>query len=81
MPNKLPIPPLVPVESSNLEAVGYAAEGGLFVRFRAHAHSPASLYHYPEVTAQEHTELMKAPSLGKHFAAHIKAHHKAERLS
>jgi hypothetical protein len=55
---------LVPVESSNVAAIGYAPEYQLMrVRFR-----DGSTYDYPATSAEAHQRIMNAPSKGKALA-------------
>lgn len=60
----------VPVESSNLSAVGYdPASQVLTVQFRN-----GSEYRYRNVPPELHVGLMAAESKGSYFAQHVKAH-------
>lgn len=62
---------LTPVKSSQVKAVGHdPATNTLAVQF---AHGLGSIYHYPNVTAEQHAEFVGAESIGKHFGQHIKA--------
>ena len=62
------IPPLVPVESSNLAAVGYApATATLYVEFLG-----GGLYAYSGVPADVHAGLMAAESKGAYLSAAVK---------
>jgi hypothetical protein len=47
-----------------------------------HHFAPAStsVYHYHDVPAEAHAELMDAPSIGSHLAARIKPKYRAERV-
>lgn len=57
-----------PVESSNLKAIGYdAATKTVQVDFKT-----GRKYHYQNVPQETFDEFAAAPSVGKHFAAHIK---------
>jgi hypothetical protein len=59
---------LQPVESSNVEAVGYDAESStLAVRFKS-----GGLYHYKNVAPEAHAALMDADSIGSHIARVIR---------
>ena len=59
---------LIPVSSSDLQAVGYDPETHrLQVEF-----CNGSLYEYYSVPESVHRELMAAASHGSYFAAHIK---------
>lgn len=60
--------PLIPVDSSNIEAVGYDPESQVMhVKFRS-----GDTYQYSGVPADEHQALMSAPSIGGHFHRRIK---------
>ena len=56
-----------PVKSSSIKSVGHEGET-LEVEFKSGA-----VYTYHGVPASEHQALMGAGSIGKHFAANIKA--------
>ena len=65
---------LIPVESSQLAAIGHCPETNtLAIQFAGKA-SPGSLYHYANFTAEQFTAFAGAESVGKHFYAHIKPH-------
>lgn len=67
---------LVPVESSNVDAVGYDPEiRVLRVRFKG-GHS----YDYADVPADAYHNVMAAPSKGGYFAAHIKPKYAASKV-
>lgn len=70
-------PAWVPVSSSAISAIAYD-EGTqtLNVRFLPSGHE----YAYENVTRSEHTALVSATSLGKHFNAHIKTTHEFKKL-
>ena len=60
-----------PVSSTNIKAVGYdAASKTLAIEFHS-----GKVYHYSDVEPEKHQALLAAPSIGKHFGAHIKPHH------
>ena len=66
----------VPVSSSNLASVGYdAASRTLEVEFLHGA-----VYQYFNVPAYEHEGLMRAPSHGKYFHAHIRGVYRYTKL-
>lgn len=70
-PGPRPAIALTPVTSSQVKAIGYdAATKTLAVQF---AHGAGHLYHYPNVTAEQHAAFIGAESIGKHFGQHIKA--------
>lgn len=57
-----------PVESSNVESVGYNPETEtLHVRYKN-----GSLYEYAGVPQDTHEELMAAESVGQHLAQNVK---------
>lgn len=57
-----------PVTSSNLALVGYDPPSQtLAVQFRS-----GTVYAYKDVPPQVHTDLLAAPSLGRHFARYIR---------
>ena len=59
---------LVPVTSSNIDAVGYdPQEKILAVKFK-----DGSLYHYSDVEKDVHEGLTSAKSIGAHFHKNIK---------
>lgn len=66
---------MVPVNSSNLESVGYE-NGMLYIRFRS-----GGLYSYAGVPAAVYAALMQAPSHGSFFHAHIKNVYPYSRIS
>lgn len=63
---------LEPVESSNIEGVGYdPATKTLRIQFRG-----GCTYDYANVPAEKHKALIDAESVGKHFHQHIRNKHK-----
>lgn len=63
------------VESNQVESVGYdGAAQTLAVKFRR-----GGVYLYKGVPANEHTELMAAPSIGSHLAKRIKGVYECEK--
>lgn len=59
---------MVPVNSSNVEAVGYdPANREMHVRFKG-----SSTYVHHNVGPDEHAAFVKSPSLGKHYHANFK---------
>lgn len=64
----LTIPNLQPVESSNIEAVGFNQELGIVVRFRN-----GSTYAYPDGTNAELTEFLNSPSKGRWFHKNLRS--------
>jgi dUTP pyrophosphatase len=62
------IPNLVPVDSTNLAAVGHDSKSTLYLRFKK-----GDVYSYTGVTFKTFLEMLMAESVGKYFHAHIKA--------
>lgn len=61
---------LSPVESSKLAAVGYdAATQTLAVTFK----TGNAVYHYPNVTPEQHAAFIGSDSIGKHFGQHFQS--------
>jgi hypothetical protein len=58
-------PKLTPVESSNIDSLGYNGDG-LFVRFKS-----GGLYRYPECPRSVYEEGLKAPSVGQWFRSAV----------
>jgi KTSC domain len=56
-----------PVDSSSIKSIGYA-DGVMHIEF-----NNGRVYEYtgPKV-AEHHEQLLKASSIGKHFAAHVR---------
>lgn len=73
-------PTLVPVaRSSNIHAIGYdPASKRLAVQF---GDAGGRIYHYDGVEPHQHAELLAAPSVGSHFAAHIKGKFPSRQVS
>lgn len=60
-----------PVSSSAIRAIGYDEdERTLHVEFAS-----GQRYEYPGVDPEEHQALLSAPSVGAHFASHIRPHY------
>ena len=58
-----------PVSSSNIKEVGHDPDTNtLGIRFH-----DGSLFHYPNVTADEHAAFINADSLGSHFHKNIRS--------
>jgi len=66
---------LVPVESSDLAAVGYGG-GTLIIGFHS-----GGVYAYCGVPVSEYRGLMLADSHGKYFHAHIKRRYACRRIN
>ncbi len=70
-------PPLMPVKSSMVSAVGYdPATSSLHVTFPKGGH-----YIYEGVTPEQHAALVGAESVGKHFAANVRSKFKHRMLN
>jgi hypothetical protein len=60
---------LTPVKSSQISEIGHdPATNTLAIRFNG----GKKLYHYEGFTAEDFTKFKGAPSIGKHFGAHIR---------
>lgn len=71
---KHPTIKLTPVKSSQIYAAGHDPDTKtLALQFKG-KNGPGSVYHYPNMSAEKYADFLKAPSLGKFFAAHIKGH-------
>ena len=67
-----------PVKSSNIESIGYDEKTGtLAVKFKGSGQT----YHYDEVPKDAHTEMLKAPSVGKFFNQHLIGKHAHKKVS
>ena len=64
-----------PIGSSNIVSVGHCpVTNTLAVEFKG-----GSVYHYHDVSADKHSELMDASSPGAHLSEHIKPNHSFTR--
>lgn len=64
---------LAPVKSSQIEAVGHdAATNTLAIQFKGRGDKPGSVYHYANVTPEQHKAMVGAESVGSHFYKNIK---------
>ena len=68
------IPEMIPVESSNVDSVGYDGVN-LFVKFK-----PNSLYVYFDVPSFIYEELMVAESKGSFLHQYVKKSYRYEKL-
>lgn len=60
---------LVPVDSSQIRAIGYdAATKTLAVSFN---HGVGAIYHYADVSPAMHSEFVGSESIGRYFGLHI----------
>ena len=67
---------LTPVDSSNVESIGYdATKGILAVKFKSGGH-----YAYHNVSAADYASLSSAKSVGSHISKHIVPKFKAQKL-
>lgn len=61
------------IVSSQIHGIGHdAPTSTLAIRFRTKDGSPAALYHYENVTAEEFAAFKGAESIGSHFYKNIK---------
>jgi hypothetical protein len=75
------IPNLIPVESKNLQAVGYDLHSQtLFIQFRR-KDGAGSIYRYIAVPPAVHEALMQAVSKGQFFQGQVKNKYSFEKLS
>lgn len=75
-PEPIDLPDLVPVNSTNLRAIGYRAEDAtLFVEFQN-----GHLYEYPGVPALVHRTLMTTDSAGRYFTVKVKPNYRGRQL-
>ena len=72
----LPVIDMIPVESSQIAAIGHSPEHNLlaiqFPPYKRTPDQPGSLYHYENVTAEEFQQFLNAESIGSHFGKNIK---------
>jgi hypothetical protein len=72
----MPLPPMTPVESSSLAAVGFdGSVNELYVSFRN-----GTVYRYFQVPGSVHRALLAAPSLGRYFNETVRDRYPGERL-
>lgn len=69
------MPALVPVTSSNIDALGFSPHIGLVVRFKG-----GGLYHYPEVPLAVYEQALEAPSVGRWFSNEIRGKYKHSQV-
>lgn len=66
-----------PVKSSNIDAIGYdAAAKELHVKFKS-----GGVHAYADVPMDKYIALKTAPSIGKHFHAHVRDKHKSRKVT
>lgn len=68
-------PKLTPVESSNIDALGYN-DAGLWVRFKS-----GGLYRYPKCPRTIYDDGLKAPSVGQWFRSAVMGTFKHETVN
>ncbi len=73
----MPIPPLHPVMSSNVAAVGHDGEA-LYVKFRGRDGTPGSTYRYPTADQAVMDEMLAAPSVGRYAQTVLRRLHEGE---
>jgi KTSC domain len=67
---------MTPVKSTNLHSLGYDPEAKLMrVKFRSGA-----THEYTGVPAAAHQAFLTAPSLGSHFANHVRGKYPSTKL-
>jgi hypothetical protein len=63
---------MTPVESSQIEAIGHAADTKtLAIQFKGKT-GPGSIYHYQNVDAEQFKQFQESESVGSHFYKHFK---------
>jgi len=66
-----------PVSSSNIDSIGYdEPTRRLHVAFKG----SNRVYEFQDVPPDAHQALMSAPSIGSHFAAHVKNRYQGTKL-
>lgn len=72
--------PVRPVSgSTNIRAIGHDPKRNVMaVQFHG---DPPRTYHYDGVTTGDHLAMLSAPSVGSHFAAHIKGRFPSRKVS
>jgi hypothetical protein len=64
-----------PVSSSSIHSVGYdEATRTMHVEFAS-----GQIYEYSGIEPEEHRALVEAPSVGSHFAKHIRPHYAGKK--
>ena len=72
----MPLPPMTPVESSSLAAIGFDGTlNELYVSFRN-----GRMYRYFQVPSSVHRALLAAPSLGRYFNETVRDRYPSQRL-
>lgn len=68
---------MTPVESSQISAIGHdPAKNVMAIQFHGRKGgqlTPGSVYHYQNVTPEQHQAFIGADSLGVHFGQHFKS--------
>lgn len=65
--------PVSKVKSSQIHAIGHDADSNtLAVQFHGKGGVPGAIYHYANVSADQHAEMLKDDSIGSHFGKHFK---------
>lgn len=67
----------VPVESSNIHAIGYDPKRKILAVTFKSGHT----YHYGSVPPEVHEALVQAESIGRYYAAFIKAKYPGEKVT
>jgi KTSC domain len=70
------------VKSSNIDSIGYdPATEEMEVRFLPHKDGePGRAYSYAAVPYDKYREFLNAPSVGSHFAVHVRACYESHRI-
>ncbi len=72
----------IPVKSSNIASIGWSAETEtLEVEFKSKKEGePTKLYQYANVPYDRYKAFLNAPSVGSHFAAHVRENYICHRI-
>ena len=77
MPATTPVIPLIPVVSSNLQAIGYEPSASILgVQF-----SSGHIFHYANVPPKLWEGLLESPSKGQFYAREIKGRFTADKVT
>jgi hypothetical protein len=72
----------IPVESSNIESIGYQADMQMLeVEFKGHSGKPNSVYAYDGVPPEIWQQFLASPSKGRFFQESIRGKYKTTKIS
>ena len=76
------IPPLTPVESSQIDSIGHTPNANvLFIRFRAPHRARRPTYAYFDFPAEKFQDFLKAESKGRFLNQEIRDKYKYQKLT